>query len=217
MASRSPIVKFAIIGLIILLLGTLFVYGCLREHKQWTESVKFLDGTEGKADFHYSAWQYLSLGHAGGYGGGDDHYRLQMHTGGKLYTWSGGDERPFVFGLRDGKLYMAVFDRGTYNRECFRYYRSDEANVLKEIPPDEFPKALAIQNTWLDKEGIELLTSMDPEDWRFRESLTAKMWLHLEKGVDYWKTQEAPPEVITEFKAKYLKDVPTSSTPAKGS
>ena len=132
------------LAVLVSLLAVLYWLAFVRPWKErWTETIQFLDGTSTQVAMEHSSKPYWGIQHAGGIGGGDDHYRVAIQAGGIHYEWSGGDERPFVFGLTDGKLFMAVLDRSGLR---FRYYRSDSANHLQEISPADFPKELAVQN-----------------------------------------------------------------------
>ena len=77
---------------------------------------------------------------------------------------------------------LIVFDRDSdFQRVRFRFYRQDH-NVLAEIEPSEFPKAIATQNMWLSADERESARDLNSADARFRKSLTAKLWRQLETG-----------------------------------
>ena len=197
MKHRRLLITATIVAFIAAFFVGLYWWAFLRHvTTRWTESVVLADGTTATAQFKHTAKVYWGLGHAGGFGGGDDHYYAEIRNAGIRYTWEGGDERPLALGLRDGRLDMAVLDR-TDTLACrFRYYSSDPDHRLREITRDEFPKPLAIQNlwlSWLSSEDIERLRLMDPDDYWFRDSLTARMWLNLAQGVDYFQSQDNPP------------------------
>ena len=187
--------------------------------ERWTETVQFLDGTSAQVAMEHSSKPYWGIQHAGGIGGGDDHYTMDILAGGIHYEWSGGDERPFYdFGFRDGKLFMAVLDRSDLGAVRFRYYRSDSANHLQEISPSDFPKELAVQNAWLTPDEAAPLRKMDPEDFVFQRSLTAHSWLHLEKGVDYQDgiydykgSNMLTPQFLSDYEKKYMKLKPAAA------
>ena len=112
-------------------------------------------------------------------------------------------------------LYLVVFDRDSdFSYIRFRYYRQDHS-VLAEITPKEFPKEIAVQNLWLKKENgfhndgkpineIEIAKNLDPEDSDFQQSLTAKMWMQLETGKEFYETEHDP--VPAEFLKEFLKN-----------
>ncbi|MCL2700552.1 MAG: hypothetical protein FWE88_02530 [Phycisphaerae bacterium] len=187
----------------ILLIGC--VAGCAgcREYSRWTEVVALDPSTTSTVTVKHSA-RFGMRWYSGYYGGGDDRYKIDVPVGDRHYRWQGGDERPFVLRLREGRLYMVVFDREEYSHYRYRYYRSDDENRLQEITPSEFPKDLAIQNMWLNDESTALLAKMDPEKFLFRWSLTARMWLHLETGADFGSYQKPSAEFAADFKARYI-------------
>ncbi|MFB3893538.1 MAG: hypothetical protein ACE15C_16115 [Phycisphaerae bacterium] len=190
---------------VVLLSGLISWWAFLRrEHTRWTETVQLGDSTTAQVHVEHSKRVFWSFGHAGGIGGGDERYRLQVTVSGKQFTWEGGDERPFAFASQGETLYMAVLDRGDMSHVRFRYYRSGPDNRLLEIQPAEFPKALAVQNAWLQGNDARLLRQMDPQDYWFRHSLTAKMWLHLVKSVEYYADEEPSAEFVAEYKKKHL-------------
>jgi hypothetical protein len=115
----------------------------------------------------------------------------------------------------EGRLYLIVFDRETdFERIRFRYYRQKD-DLLTEIAANEFPKAIASQNLWLRTDNgtradgtkvneVEIAKQMDPEQYDFRESLTAKIWLQCETGKEYY---EMPHDIdrsfLQDFRKKY--------------
>lgn len=213
-----------ILAIVTTLAGSVYWWVFLRrECQRWTETARLSDGSLASVEFESSSRVYWSFGHAGGFGGGGEIMRTEIHAAGKHYRWTGGDERPFVLGIKDGRVFLAVFDRGDMSRIRYRYYRSNSENRLVEISPTEFPKELAVQNLWLDSEESEdfkRLQKMDPDDYWFRHSLTGRMWLHLVKNVDYFQSDSEDthptPQFIAEYKKKYLAKPLVSTLPSVG-
>lgn len=215
-----------LVAALVVMIGGLYWWAFLRrESSEWVESVPLTNSVTATIHVQHSAQPYWSFGHAGGIGGGDDRYWIDADVEGRRYTWQGGDEAPICFGLKDGRLYMAVFDRSDMSRVRFRYYRSDADNRLTEIQPADFPKELAVQNAWLDDGDAALLADMNPGDYWFRHSLTARMWLHLVNGVEYYQGEDPSEGFVADFKAKHLgpvskagasqaQEVPQTSTQA---
>lgn len=79
--------------------------------------------------------------------------------------------------------------------ECeFRYF-AQAGPALQEIPPAQFPKAIAGQNLGFSNryfgglnerlDAVQIARDMDPADIYFRQSLTAYIWNHLATGEPY--------------------------------
>jgi hypothetical protein len=45
---------------------------------------------------------------------------------------------------------------------------------------------------------------MDPKEYWFRVSLTAKVWLQLEEGVPYYEYEEPSEEFVASYKETYI-------------
>lgn len=133
--------------------------------------------------------------------------------------WQGQDLLWVGFGVpiclrsHNNLLYLVVFDRDSdLSKTRFRYYRQDHS-VLAEIAAKDFPREIAVQNLWLSKENgfrdgkpinqVEIAKNLDPEDIDFPRSLTAKMWMHLETGKEYYETQNDSASV--DFLKRYLR------------
>lgn len=105
----------------------------------------------------------------------------------------------------EDKVYMIVFDRESdFSKVRFRYYRQDH-NVLSEISPKDYPKAIATRNLWLtDVKKIEALRNLNPDDITFQRSLTAKIWHQLEKGTEYYQVsnERIAPQFLNEYITK---------------
>ncbi len=99
-------------------------------------------------------------------------------------------------------LYMITFDRESDFRKIrFRYYKQNH-NVLSEISYKDYPKSIATQNLWLNKEDLKLLREFDPDDFWFRESLTANIWYQLETGKEFY--QQKGIDISAEFLKNYI-------------
>lgn len=115
---------------------------------------------------------------------------------------------PIVIDEYEGIPYMVEFDRETDFPRCFLNLYKYKEGKWEEIDYTRFPKSIAIQNKWLNKNDIEMLNRMDPEDHDFRVySLTAKLWILLETGKQYYESERdytTPPTFFAEFKDKYI-------------
>ena len=87
---------------------------------------------------------------------------------------------------------------------------------MKEISPNEFPKALAIQNmsfggryfmTDRQRDKVQLARDLDTQDISFRRSLTAKIWYHLLTGQQYFQAPNTIDEaLLADFIRKHQPD-----------
>ena len=238
MSSRSA--SSLIIVLILLVVGGAIVYWAFfqREHHEWAEDIRLWDGQRLQIQRHSS--QRVFHGIAApcspfGWGGGHPWDDVQFTIDGKKYRWEG-PYIPIAIQVDKTGVYVVVFDRETSpDLLGFRIYQATSPSTWKEVRPADFPKNLAIQNTWLhENNGIgeggkvlneyELVAKMDPGEFWFRESLTAKLWScldypkadHLLKPVLAFN--ETPSEgFVSRFKAKWIHATspnPSQSPPA---
>ena len=141
--------------------------------------------------------------HALGVEGRDFYHKDTTHLTLRGVHWVGVGV-PICLRVFEGRLHLIVFDRDHgYERTRFRYFR-EKHGVLAEIEPKDFPKAIATQNLWLSEgEELDVARALDPADVRFRRSLTARVWLQLEKGTEYFEARDA--EVEREVLDDYLR------------
>jgi len=98
-------------------------------------------------------------------------------------------------------------------RPILKFYILGNKSRLKEIEPEKFPKSIAIPNIEYIRNypEIEEPRLINPDLKKFRISLIARLWLRLEKGVPYHKTEgglfklyEVDKEFLIEYKQKYI-------------
>ena len=143
-------------------------------------------------------------GHALGWGGGHPKNKIQFKYNKIPYEHT----TPFiliVLKLFKGDFYFVYFDRETnFEKIVYRFYKTDKDGNTKEIKAKEFPKHLAVQNSWLDKKNRLLLKEMDIEG-EFSNSLTAKLWVRIEANILYYEQKYgAPVDIIRRYKEKYI-------------
>ena len=171
-----------------------------REYHQWSEVVRLWDGRTLAIEQFSSQRVYHGthlLCGGGGWGGDHPWEGVTFAADGKTYHWEGAYV-PIAVQLDPTGAYIVVFDRETdFSHLRFRLYRASSPTQWEEINPPQFPKHLAIQNTWLrENNGIgmggkvqneyEIVALMDPGDYWFRESLTGRLWSYLaEANFDY--------------------------------
>jgi hypothetical protein len=123
---------------------------------------------------------------------------------------------PFSLRVFDDVLHIIAFDRETdFSKPRFRYYRQDGAK-FKEIKPDEFPREIATQNMWLKPTAVvrgsddklhydlQLARDINPDDVYFYSTLTARVWVHLATGKDYYQQDHhADGETVKSYKRMY--------------
>jgi hypothetical protein len=200
------------ICLVILIGGAIAYFGYYqREYSTWSQEIRLWNGTKLQIQQHSSQRIYHGC-HAFGWGGGDPWGDIQFTIGGKNYRLEGPYIPIAVQPDEDGSVYVVVFDRESekagQRRYFFRIYRNRGTNSWDEIRPDEFPKHLAIQNTWLHKNngGIneyELVTKMDPAEPWFQRSLTAALWCQLDRP----ELNEPTERFVREYKTKWIRPI----------
>lgn len=189
----------AVLLLVLCLFVGLIVYWAFfeREHHQWSEVVRLWDGSTLQLQ-RYSSKRVSHGPHGFVFGGGHPWGSVTFEAGGRAYRWEGPYD-PIAVQLDRTGVYIVVFDRETdFNHLSFRLYRASSPSEWEEITREQFPKHLAIQNTWLHRNP-----DMDPNSNRFRESLTARLWSYLdEEDFDY---NTIPSNVfLQEFKTKWI-------------
>ena len=172
-----------------------------RESTDWVEVVRLWNEQPLEVRQSYSQRVYHGNPHAFGWGGGDPRSEVTFNVDGTTYRWEGG-YIPIAIQKDSSGIYIVVFDRETPNHTGFRLYRAKGPSVWDEIPPSDFPKHLAIQNTWL-REDNEIVAKMDPGDNWFRRSLTARLWSYLIDPA--FKYEVVPDEKFArQFKAQWI-------------
>jgi hypothetical protein len=204
----------------VMLVGGAVVYWSFfrREHHEWSEEIKLWDGRKLPIQRHNSDRVYHG-GHGFGWGGGDPWEDVQFTIVGKEYRWEGPYIPIAIQPDKDNTVYLVVFDRESdFSHPGFRLYRATSQSKWEEIPPAQFPKHLAIQNTWLRKNnGIgmdgkvlneyQVVSEMDPGFIWFRESLTAKLWSCLDDP-NFSYNNSPSEKFVRQFKAKWIRPLP---------
>lgn len=188
------------------------IIGC-KEHKRREEEIKFNDGSIVKIYHHYSKNKGFIIRDVMSVGGGNRWYEIRFKYKGKDFLWES-KSRTFILNVFKNKLYTMIFDTETSLGEVhLRFFKYN--NKWSEISAEEFPKEISIQNLYLKKNNgyykgkpvndYEIVKDLNTEDILFRGSLTAKLWLKLEKGTRY---DEAPSIIdskfLREYKRKYI-------------
>ena len=192
--------KLIILILIIFLIN--LIIGC-RKHEKWKEEVKFYDESIITVHYHYSENAGFIIRDVFSVGGGNRRYEIRFKYKGKDYLWKS-KSRTFILNAYKNTLYTMIFDTETdRGKICFRFYKYK--NKWIEIPAKEFPKEISIENMGLSEDDKYDLKGLNPDYYPFRRTLTAKLWLRLEKGIKYY---EAPDVVdydfLKEYKKKYI-------------
>jgi hypothetical protein len=210
---------------LVMLLGAAIAYfGYFRrEYHAWSEDVRLWNGTKVRIQRHSSERIYHG-GHAFGWGGGDPRGDVQFTFGEKKYRWEGPYIPIAIQPDDDGAVYLVVYDRESEEASrrrgyFFRIYRSRGSGSWDEIAPKDFPKHLALQNTWLlASNGVgmdgrvenqyEIVAQMDPADPWFRRSLTASLWSFVVDPSDKTDKNKEPSEsFLREYKEKWIRPI----------
>lgn len=161
--------------------------------------------------------------------GGDkpSRFHLRFYYREKKISWRG-QTIPISFQLHQGTFYLVTLDRESEKLKTgFRYYRF--VRDWKEIEQSEYPKAAAVQNLWSyegasPETGREVpqdivqavkahgphythkqqIQRVNPYSEKFQNSLTAMLWLALDKGVDYDEAKNL--SVPANFYEQYFKN-----------
>jgi hypothetical protein len=188
-----------------------------REYHQWSETIVLWDGRHLKIQKCTSQKAYHGTpNHLNPFwwGGGDPWDIVQFTVDDKEYRWEG----PYIpIAVQPDKdaVYIVVFDRETPGDCRFRLYRNITTATWLEITPKDFPRHLAIQNTWLrTNNGIrmdgtvvneyDIVAKMDPGSYDFCGSLTAKLWDYLENP-DFDYNDSLLEGFLREYKTKWIR------------
>lgn len=195
-------------SIILFIIGAFLFLKYRRESDKWIEYIKLLNGDTIKLFHHYSHRAMYGPLHFL-IGGGGEKYVVSFEYRGTVYIWQCLDI-PTVIQFWKNDLYIVMLDRENFSLQ-FRFYKYKEK--LIKISSKDFPKAVAIQNRW-DSYGNGLLISqrpfkeykIDPNNASFRYSVSAKIWLRLEKGIDFRESryQEVDKDFLIEYKKKYI-------------
>lgn len=124
--------------------------------------------------------------------------QLAIPRGDKTLMWKEEeDETPVSLREWEDKLYLITFDRSDMSKIRFRFY-AENGEGFNEIEPDAFPRRIATQNLWLEtnngvrRDGsvineVQIARDLDPSDYDFQRSLTAKIWMQLESGKECYE------------------------------
>jgi hypothetical protein len=186
-----------------------------REYHAWSENIRLWNGTKLQIQQHSSERIYHG-GHGFGWGGGDPWGDVQFTYVEKIYRWEGPYIPIAIQPDEDGTIYIVVYDRESEEASrtrgyFFRIYRNRGTKSWDEIGPKDFPKHLAIQNTWLhahngDLNEYELVAKMDPKEPWFRRSLTANLWDFLDCP-ELRTGSEATEIFVRDFKAQWIRPI----------
>ena len=130
--------------------------------------------------------------------------KIEFEFNGALITWQD-RYTPIALNAEGAQVYLAVFDRETdFSRTGFRFYQYSGGAWL-ELQPSKFPRRLALQNLWLKESDGVTAKALNTGDAVFRSSLTAKLWLKLEKEIDYYNApHEVDKKFLDDYKRRYF-------------
>ena len=195
------ILKLTIFTLAIIL--TMTTIGC-KKHKRLKKQVEFYDGTIVTFNYHKSENAGFIIRDVLSVGGGNERREIRFSYKGKDYLWETRSNTTFILNAYKNTVYTMILDTETdIEKICFRFYKYK--NKWIEIPAEEFPKEISIRNMWLSNSDKKIINSLQTDRSSFQRTLTAKLWLRLEKGVKFY---EAPycvdSKFLEEYKKKYI-------------
>ncbi len=192
-------IGFTILGLVILAIGSVYVFSIQREISIKTINIEVAENLVIPIEEMDSQRKYYG-GHGAGWGGGDikNHIKFSYNDINYLH------ETPFILEFikfYKNSFYLIYYDRETYTRKTtYRFYKSQKNGDFKEIEPTKFPKHLAIQNRfWSDNFTPEDLIGLDPE--KLLGTPTAAVWYMIEGEP---KTPDLYIDFIKQYKEKYI-------------
>lgn len=143
-------------------------------------------------------------------------YIIHCYNNGKNIEWKG-IYKPLIINSIDNDFYIVVLDLETdIDKIRLRYFKMNH-DKWNEISHNNFPRNIAIQNLLLshnagmksDRSIIDeykIVQELNPYDDMFQKSRTAKIWQHIEYGIDYYESHDrVDSEVLKDFKEKYFK------------
>jgi len=223
-SDKTPIwAKILIVILIVAPIGV-YWFHYRREYHESSEDIKLWAGGKLHIQRHSSQRVYHG-GHGFGWGGGDPWEDVEFTVYDKDYRWEG----PYIpiaiqTDQKFSAIYIVVYDRESEEARrssgrMFRIYRNRGVDSWDEIAPKDFPKYLAIQNTWLRKNngvGMDgavlneyaLVSGMDPKDPWFCSSLTASLWDLLENPNNKTGKEESTESAVRAYKEKWIRPSP---------
>lgn len=205
--------EFLVVGIVFLAIILIFLFlKYRREGDKWQEKITLLNGDTIQVCHDYSHRAIYGPLHFS-IGGGDAKYKVGFEYKGTTYKWEC-LHIPIVIQFWEKILYIVMLDRERSSDLQLRFYKYDRK--LIEISAEKFPRPIAIQNRW-SLSGREFFRSnvpfkeykIDPNDLSFRKSVLAKIWLRIEKGIEYKKSRykEVSKDFLIEYKKKYIEPV----------
>ena len=209
----SGLKKLGCLAILLLIVFLFFYLRSQRYHRYWHVEQSMINGDTIRLKFDYNT-RKIFFSFPGRHpsviiGGGDLRYDLYYNYAGKDYhirTYS----LPVLINFWEGRFYFVTLgSEGKVGRERkFRFYSFDKEWV--EIKAEAFPKQLAIPNIYFVRNYPEICdpVEIEPKSKEFRYSLTARLWLRLEKGKTYHETRRRsfkPYEVDKSFLDRYMK------------
>ncbi len=192
---------YAILGLLVLIVGSIYILSVQRDTKKSTENIEVAKNTVIQMERIHSQKKYYG-GHAFGWGGGDVKNSIEFDYD-KINYLHKTPFIPIVIKLYKENFYLVYYDRETdFDNITYRFYKSTKKGDFKEINPSEFPKHIAIQNRfWSSTNKPEDLIGLIPE--KLVNTTTTYLWYLIEgKPEKYnWDTRI---EFIKEYKEKYI-------------
>ncbi|MCJ7482515.1 MAG: hypothetical protein MUO31_06065 [Thermodesulfovibrionales bacterium] len=206
--NKKSLYLLGILGIIILIF---FYLKFRKEHIDWNEELLMLNGDKLAVHFDNSNRAYYKLLPHIAFGGGGDKIDFSLNFKGKSFKYQS-KYIPIVIQKWKGKIYIVLYKYFGWER-LLKFLVIDDN--IKEISAFVFPKNIAIQNREFNDsaDSIKNLFGepiksyyINPEDNRFRKSLTAQLWFFLETGkgtVEIWG-KEINEDFLTKYISKYI-------------
>ena len=210
---ETKIKRIGCLFTLILMVVLFFYLRNIREHRYWYVKQSLINSDEIELEFDSNRRKvWFSFPHAIIIGGGDQRLDIYFNYKGREYNF-GKIGSPVLINYWNNFFYIVTLryqDLNSYNLD-FSFYKFEKKLVI--IKSEEFPKSIAIPNINLVRNYPEI---RDPDIINsklksFRYSLTAKLWLRLEKRIHYYKTikkgfetYEVDESFLIGYKKKYI-------------
>lgn len=219
--------KYWKIGVLLMLILLVFYVITLREIYRTTRQVLLNNGDFIKINHEYSdkkVWvdwrEVLTIG------GGDPISRCWFEYKNYKYSFRYKYSNLILLNNYKEDLFVVFLDVDS-DIECmkFKYYKLSEGKET-EINSTLFPKSIAVQNLGLSSnsgyfqgeiiDGIKMVKELNCAYPPFQGSLTAKLWLELERGIMLCKSpSHVDEEFLSDFKNKYIMEKTEAPTAVK--
>ncbi|NIQ65523.1 MAG: hypothetical protein GTN94_03275 [Candidatus Aminicenantes bacterium] len=142
-------------------------------------------------------------------GGGCHRRDINFSYKGEEYFFRSSDE-VVLLNIWDNIFYLVVLidEDGSKYKYKAKFHFFKYQGGWQEVSSNEFPKEIAIVNSYLSEPYASESDDINKNIEDLKNTRTAKLWLRLEKGIDYYQTRgpkfQVDKQAIFEYKKKYM-------------